>query len=623
MSLMSPGVEVIEKSVGQNIQTAASSWAAYVGLFTKGEAEKAIPIDSAATLTSIFGKSTLANSNDWHQCAQFLKYANTLYVTRVIDRDGIENTTAASTTVGANSIDDVEIEVDDASLYFVNQFVKIGTYSYQIDAIDAVLHVLTLKTALLENIDALSPVYIATPSYNAIAELGTYTIAPTDFELKSTLVTIANNEEFGYIQNSIQKASLETKLKFMARTPGAYYNGIEIAVANPADFTANATAFGTNVNDFFEYLPSVTNQEIGVLIKDQDGEISTYLVSLDPTSKDYRGKSTYIENVINSKDANVYVLDNTTIVGTPSAVTGNEISLSLGTNGKPGKNEIVLAYSNVYGNVEELKVDIFIANEMANVEVVDLAGSLGECIAIVGARYEDVVGFKAAKAVENLILYANGEFNISNKYGAFYGNYIEVYDSSLDKDVWVNLAGAVAGLRAKTNSEAGHWGANFGLDVYGQLTGVKRIAFNTVQTQRDLLYKLGINPVVSFTGQGNAIIWGNKTMWKSPDPFSRVHVRSLFNYVETLFRASAKYVIGKPNDEISRGIFRAATAPILDSIIAKRGITEYRIFYPKIIDDTVFEFECYIKPTGVVETVKLVFIAVANSITIDEVVGTV
>ena len=41
----------------------------------------------------------------------------------------------------------------------------------------------------------------------------------------------------------------------------------------------------------------------------------------------------------------------------------------------------------------------------------------------------------------------------------------------------------------------------------GQIKNVIKLAFNPVQSARDFLYKNGINPVVSFPGQGN-VLWG-------------------------------------------------------------------------------------------------------------------
>ena len=61
----------------------------------------------------------------------------------------------------------------------------------------------------------------------------------------------------------------------------------------------------------------------------------------------------------------------------------------------------------------------------------------------------------------------------------------------------------------------------------GQLKNVLKLAFNPNSSQRDLLYKNGLNPIVAFPGQG-IVMWGQKTLLDKPSSFDRVNVRGLF-----------------------------------------------------------------------------------------------
>lgn len=45
----------------------------------------------------------------------------------------------------------------------------------------------------------------------------------------------------------------------------------------------------------------------------------------------------------------------------------------------------------------------------------------------------------------------------------------------------------------------------------GQIKNVIKLAFNPNAAHRDFLYKNGLNPVVSFPGQGT-VLWGQKTL---------------------------------------------------------------------------------------------------------------
>ena len=57
----------------------------------------------------------------------------------------------------------------------------------------------------------------------------------------------------------------------------------------------------------------------------------------------------------------------------------------------------------------------------------------------------------------------------------------------------------------------------------GQIKNVIKLAFNPVQSARDFLYKNGINPVVSFPGQGN-VLWGQKTLLDKASSFDKIFV---------------------------------------------------------------------------------------------------
>ena len=89
-------------------------------------------------------------------------------------------------------------------------------------------------------------------------------------------------------------------------------------------------------------------------------------------------------------------------------------------------------------------------------------------------------------------------------------NYKYMYDRYNDKNRWVNIAGDVAGLRSAVNTSRASWWASAGLER-GQVKNVIKLAFNPKQAERDYLYKNGLNPIVSFPGQG-VVVWGQKTL---------------------------------------------------------------------------------------------------------------
>ena len=101
MSLLSPGVEVIEIDASQIAPTVSNSIACYAGDFDQGPIGVYMLITSEAELVSYYGKPTKINYNDWMQCASFLKYGNTLFVSR-----------AANTNASTEEVNGVTVATD-------------------------------------------------------------------------------------------------------------------------------------------------------------------------------------------------------------------------------------------------------------------------------------------------------------------------------------------------------------------------------------------------------------------------------------------------------------------------------------------------------------------------------
>lgn len=62
----------------------------------------------------------------------------------------------------------------------------------------------------------------------------------------------------------------------------------------------------------------------------------------------------------------------------------------------------------------------------------------------------------------------------------------------------------MAGLYARTDNVSDPWFAPAGLNRT-VITGVRKLAYNPSFGERDLLYKNGLNPIVSFSGQGKVV----------------------------------------------------------------------------------------------------------------------
>jgi hypothetical protein len=78
---------------------------------------------------------------------------------------------------------------------------------------------------------------------------------------------------------------------------------------------------------------------------------------------------------------------------------------------------------------------------------------------------------------------------------------------------WIPLNGDMAGIAARSRQRADPWFSPAGVNR-GNVKNVVKLAWNPKQLDRDDLYKMGVNPVVQFPGQGT-VLWGDKTLLAS------------------------------------------------------------------------------------------------------------
>jgi phage tail sheath protein FI len=184
------------------------------------------------------------------------------------------------------------------------------------------------------------------------------------------------------------------------------------------------------------------------------------------------------------------------------------------------------------------------------------------------------------------------------------------------------MAGHVAGIYAKTDYMRDPWWAPAGLNR-AILTNIRRLAWNPKLGHRDMLYKDGINPIVSFAGQGK-VVWGQKTMLDKSSAFNRVNVRRLFIVLEKAISTAAKYFLFEFNDRITRSQLVTMIEPFLRDVQQRRGIYDFKVICdetnntPERIDRNELWCTIFIKPTRVAEFIVLQFVAMKTGMTFEE-----
>ena len=447
---------------------------------------------------------------------------------------------------------------------------------------------------------------------------------------------ITNDTVFDDNYDSIGFTSPKSKVKFISRNPGKWSKNIKICIARPESFELNDVsenhvpryAFpGILVDDFFEYAPK--DGQVAVLIYDEESDqvVETYIASFDKDAKDSNNKSMYIETLINKNSDYVfckvneannseiadYTLRYSVDENGNSKYLGTTLALKNGEDSSIQADDLIDAYE-LFENKEEIDIDNVIGNELdGGKTAINLVTVRKDCIAFIGAYYDDVVNKKSQKAVENLVQWRKtGDLNVNSMFSVAIGNYAQIYNKYSDKNIWVNMAGMCAGLRSQTSKNYDSWWASAGLER-GQLQNIIKLAFNPTQAQRDTLYKNSINPVATFPSLGT-VLWGQKTLLGNASSFDRVNVRALFNTLERALAKMAKSTVMEFNDTYTRSRICSEIKPYLAQVQAGRGIQGFMVVCdesnntPQIIANNQLVVDIYIQPTYVAEMIRLNFI---------------
>jgi len=421
--------------------------------------------------------------------------------------------------------------------------------------------------------------------------------------------------------------------------PGAYGNALRVYMVN-SDTYANSSY---EIN--FDEAPE-SNTHVHVAVIDTDGTFTGTAntiveryenVSLTVGDQTEDGTNNYLPDVLEQTSRHIAVTE--AFAGAIDTYFTTEATefLSDLTGGTNGSDEATISQTDLragydlYKNAEEVDVSLIVMGkaigdtndaELANYVIQNVCEFRKDCIAFVSPAYTDVVNNPGSEVT------AVVEFrdNItSSSYGVMDSGYKYRYDKYNDRYVYTPLNGDTAGLCVRTDDQRDPWFSPAGYNR-GIMKNVIKLAFNPNKTQRDQLYKKGINPVITQPGQGT-LLFGDKTLLARPSAFDRINVRRLFIVLEKAIAISAKSTLFEFNDEFTRAQFVNLVEPFLRDVEGRRGIFDFRVVCdetnntPEIIDRNEFVGDIYIKPARAINFIQLNFVAVRTGVEFEEIVG--
>jgi len=453
-------------------------------------------------------------------------------------------------------------------------------------------------------------------------------------------------DDFG---DDVQVSNPNDFLWFIGSSRGEWGNNIRIAFLDYdtqqgiLNGTLDKSLFGDAYSSFAEIDSQLASRkDFLILVQEKPQRKSvwvtreTFNVSTDPDALDETGTKRFVEDVVNQQSAYIRVsADVSSLVGEdfPSSISQDVFyQFGDGSNGTgiPSDADIIEAYR-LYEDPETIDVNLIIDSgktETVKSDLIAMCEERLDCMTVLDVPKNLVVNNKGNETTElrdwrNATgSFVSGGFNENTSYASIYGNWIEVYDKYNQKYRWLPASGYIAGIYAKTDDVADPWWAPAGLNR-AVLTGVRRLAWNPKLGNRDILYSNGINPIVSFAGQGK-VVWGQKTMLAKSSAFNRVNVRRLFIVLEKAISTAAKYFLFEPNDMITRNLLVNMINPFLRDVQSRRGIYDFRVICdetnntPERIDRNELWCDILIKPTRTAEFIVLNFVATKTGASFEE-----
>lgn len=173
-------------------------------------------------------------------------------------------------------------------------------------------------------------------------------------------------------------------------------------------------------------------------------------------------------------------------------------------------------------------------------------------------------------------------------------------NNSADTLVTTILAPDVAGCIARTDKLYFPWYSPAGTKR-GRILNVTKLARNLKAGEQDALYDKGINPVVTFPGEGT-FLFGDRTTKGTISTLSRINVGRLFINLKKTLGTVARNTLFEVNNAGTRATFVAQCDKILSKIVSQNGLSEYKIICDEsnnpitVVEQNQFVAEVLIKP---------------------------
>ena len=615
----SPAVVVKEIDLTGGVPNVQSTTGAAVLNSRWGPVEERTLVDNEATLVDRFGSPDSATTVSFHEANFFLKYSSKLQVVRIVD--GTARNAAATTTRTAAStpLDSSKVPTIKNQISFDNQF---GTL------VDDNLTFAGKYPGSLGNSLSVQmcPVSVADSAFIGWAYKSSFDAAP------------------GTSPFAEGKTAIHDECHIVVTDKNGQFTGTKGAVLETYPFVSIATN-AKNTDGTSNFAKDVVNERseyvwmIGFDSSFRQGGADT---NMNDSGDVFTMDST--NNMSAARGGNRAIRAGMPVDSAAAAfpAAGNNAATGIRTfEFTRGLDVATISKANIqtgfdlFEDKDQVEIDFLIAPSMATTsdtttvvnDLVTTAQSLRkDCVVAASPARDDVINLTSTSDIISNVV-ATADTLTKSSYLVMDGNFLKVYDKFNDQFIHIAAASSTAGLMAATDLNRAAWFSPAG-SRRGQYLGITAISYTPTKSQRDTLYKAGVNPIANIPGAG-VILFGDKTKLARPSAFDRINVRRLFLVLERAISRAAEQVLFEFNDEFTRAEFVNIVEPVLREVKGRRGITDFRVVCdesnntPAVIDRNEFIASIFIKPARSINYVTLNFVAVRTGVDFEEVVGTV
>jgi len=402
----------------------------------------------------------------------------------------------------------------------------------------------------------------------------------------------SGSEAFAIVHGS--PTSTTSSFTILADSPGIEGNNTQVVIKNNIrenNFTVEVYSNGVQVEAW------------GNLTKDQTSRY--YVETFLATASDY-----------------IRVIDNTEVGAPP---LGGTYNLSGGTDGIPtdpdAQDKLLIGNSTGFTGMfglsepEQIDIDLIAVPGHSSTTVVtallDICMARGDALAIIDPPF--------GLTVNEITQWQNGTHPLNNArfdsdFGALYWPWVKVRDTFNGVDVWCPPSGSAMAVIARSDFLGAPWMAPAGT-LRGIVPGITDVFSRPTLEERDLMqgFRNAINPIVQFSDGSNFMVWGQKTLQRTPTSLDRINVRRLMFAIEKRIRAESRTLLFEPHDEAFRERFVQIAEGILREVQVGRGISAFivkadeELNTPDVIDRNEFRARIGIVPVKSVEYIFLEF----------------